>query len=127
MSAATTLFVNSSGEITTSGEANGLLLPINGNYANPRVTFGFLGTFTGTVVAVQGRIAGTTNFFPIPGILPASSTAVANSLSISLTDSTNQSVEFDASGCDQVEVWAVSGTLTALTVNATQVPSGGVM
>lgn len=121
MAAPTTAFTNGTGTISATGEANGLLLAI-GNKAtdNTRVRVGFSGTFTSVVVAIRGRLRGLSGYYPLRAVNPASSAVIPDSTNVSLTDSTNASVEVDASGCDYVEVWVVSGTPTALTVEAYQ-------
>lgn len=122
MAAPTTAFSSGAGTITATGEGNGLLLTV-GLIQNPRVRLGFAGTFTSCVVAVRGRPTGLTNFYPLRAVNPNGATLIADSTNISLTDSTNQSVEVDASGCDQVEVWVVSGTPTTFGVEARQTAS----
>lgn len=116
MAAPTTAFASGSGTISATGESNGLLLTVNTKVQNPRVRFGFSGTFTSVVVAIRGRLNGLTAYYPVRAVNPGTSTVIADSTNISLTDSTNQAVEVDASGCDSLEVYVVSGTPTAFTV-----------
>lgn len=125
MAAPTTAFSSGSGTITTTAEGNGLLLSVNTKLQNPRVRFGFSGTFTSVVVAVRGRLNGLTNYYPLRGVNPTTSAVITDSTAISLTDSTNAALEFDASGCDYVEIWVVSGTPTSFTVEERQYASGG--
>jgi hypothetical protein len=126
MAAPTTAFTdNSTGTISSTGESNGLLLSVGKSTGANRVTFGFRGTFTSVVVAVRGHVTGlsATSYYPIPGVVAGSGLPVSNPVSISLTNSTNAALTFDTTGCDYVEVWVVSGTPTALTVDATQFQS----
>ena len=121
MAAPTTAFTdNSTGTITTTGEADGLLLTVNRNMN--RAKLGFRGTFTGTTVAVRGHQAGlsATSYYPIPGVDVSTGQALSNSSSTALTNSTNAALEYDTTGCDYIEVWASAGTLTDFNIDASQ-------
>lgn len=120
MSAPTEVFVDGTGSISSVNEANGLLLAVNPNLN--RATFGFRGTFTSAVVAVRGHLTGLSadSYYPIPGVYAGSGLTVSNPVSISLTNSTNAAITFDTTGCDYVEVYGVSGTFTAMSVDVTQ-------
>ena len=120
MSAPTEVFVDGTGSISSVNEANGLLLAVNPNLN--RATFGFRGTFTSAVVAVRGHLTGLSadSYYPIPGVYAGSGLPVSNPVSISLTNSTNAAITFDTTGCDYIEVYGVSGTFTAMSVDVTQ-------
>lgn len=120
MAAPTTAFSSGTGTIATTGEANGLLLTVDTGLENPRVQFGFSGTFTSVVAAIRGRLLGLSNYYPVRAVNPNGPTAISDSTSIALVDSTNQSVVVDGTGYDYLEVYAVSGTPTAFTVEARQ-------
>jgi hypothetical protein len=106
--------------ISATGESNGVLVTIDQFAQNPRLRVGVAGTFTGATLAARGRLLGLTNYYPLPGKALASSTPVADSTSISLTDSTNAAFEFDVSGCDRVEIYCPAGTLTDFGVEVRQ-------
>ena len=125
MAAPTTEFSSGAGTITATGEDNGLLLPIPARSFPPKVILGVSGTFSTVVLAVRGRIRGLTQYYPISGKNRTTGAILSDSSAITLTDSTNASYEFDASGCDYVEVYAVSGTPTSLACEARVDPSGG--
>lgn len=125
MSAPTTAFEDGTGTISATGESSGLLLTVARSIQNPRIRFGFAGTFTSVVVAIRGRYLGMSSYYPVRAVKPGTNTVVSDSTNISLTDSTNQDVEVDATGYDYLEVYVVSGTPTALTVEARQSASGG--
>lgn len=113
MAAPTTLLTPGTvATITATGEANGLLVKCNQKTPNPVLTLGFAGTFTSVVLAIRGRIIGGTNFYPIPVLKQTDNTVPSNSASITLTNSTNVSFQMSTDGYDEVEVYAVSGTLT---------------
>lgn len=118
MPAPTAEFTDGAGTITTTGEANGLLGSILPRIARPRLLLGVSGTFTTVVLAVRGRLRGLTNYYSLLGKRRGTGVPVANSAAITLTDSTAEALEFDVSGCDYYEVYAVSGTPTDLDVEA---------
>lgn len=120
MAAPTTEFSGGTGTISATGEANGLLLPLNKSLN--RATLGFRGTFTGVTVAVRGHATGlsATSYYPIPGVTRGSGLPVPDPVAIALTDSTNAAFTFDTTGCDYLEVWASAGTLTDFHVDAIQ-------
>lgn len=128
MAAPTTEFTNGTGTISSTAEANGLLLTVSPKVVNPRARIGFSGTFTGVTVAVRGSLRGvgateTGVYYPIPARNLTTGQDVANSGSIALTDSTPALFEFDASMCDTVEVYASAGTLTDFDVEARVEPA----
>lgn len=118
MPAPTAEFTDGAGSITATGEANGLLGGILPRIARPRLLLGVSGTFTTVVLAVRGRLRGLTNYYPLLGKRRGTGVPVANSAAIPLSDSTAEALEFDVSGCDYYEVYAVSGTPTDLDVEA---------
>lgn len=126
MAAPTTQFLDSSGSnvgiggvgtgtISATGESSGLLLTITPNFgASPRIELGFSGSnFTSVVVAVRCRKTGLTQYYPPRVVNPNGVVLQNDSTSMALTDSTNQSVSVDGAGSNALEVWVVSGTLTA--------------
>jgi hypothetical protein len=115
--AATTEFSSGSGSVTATGESNGLLLNLR-KRNQALVVLGVSGTFTSLVLAVKGRIAGQTVFYPVFGWSIAGSPVDATALAPS--DSTATRWVFDTTGLDAIEVYAVSGTPTAVTVEATE-------
>ncbi len=133
MSAPTTPFVNGSGVITTTGEANGLLLTLPNRTPYTRLLLGVGGTFTSCVIAVRGRInvaasgGSSGEFVPLQGITNQTSALITNSQSISLTNSTNAGYTFDVTPYDEIEVWGVSGTFTSFTAQVNPFPAAGPM
>lgn len=127
MSAPTATLTAGAGTITTTGEGNGLLVPVDPYAANARVRVGVAGTFSGATLAVRGKLTGLDSYYPIPGKTLGSNAPIADVTSITLTDSTNAALEFDASGCDAVEVWCPAGTLTAFGVEVGQYAAAGPM
>lgn len=121
MSAPTTTISGTSTALTTTGEGNGLL-KILPTVANARLRVGFSGTFTGTTVAIRGRLRGINSattggvYYPMTGRNVTTGAAVADSSGIALTDSTAALFEFAAGLYDQVEIYASAGTLTAVVV-----------
>ncbi len=128
--AAPTTVLSGSAALAATGEDNGLLKAISPRIANARLRLGFSGTFTGATVVVRGRTRGINSattggvYYPLQGRNLTSGAAVTNSGSLALTDSTPVQFEFEVPHCDQVEVYASAGTLTAMTVEERVEPAG---
>jgi hypothetical protein len=111
------------GTITTSGEANGLLLtvPASPTMPTPRVRFSFGGTTTSPVVAIRGLSPGLTLYTPVPAVsmIPGAAIAAVDSTAIDVT-TTQVAVIVDVAGLggSTLEIYVVSGTFTSLTVEA---------
>lgn len=118
MSVPTTKFASGVANITATSEASGRLLELNAGNNPNRVRLGCSGTMTSVVAAIRGRPRNLTQFYPLPVVNLTTGLPVATSLSITLVDSTNQLFAVDCSGCDAIEVWAVSGTPTSLDLEA---------
>lgn len=117
MAAATTqLFPGVPGSISTTDEANGLFIVPNPATQNLVANIGISGaSFSGVTLAIVGRIAGGTQFYPLAVLNQTNNSYPASSLAISLTDSTAVAfqVSLQPSAWDRIEVYVVSGTLTS--------------
>jgi hypothetical protein len=123
MAAPTTTPTNGAATITATGEANGVLVAISTKITRPVLMLGVSGTFTSIVLAVRGRILGLTQYYPVLGRVRGSGAQISNSMTVGPTDSTAAMYEFDLSGCDYAEVYAVSGTPTDLDIEVRVVPA----
>ncbi len=111
--------------ISTSGEANGVLIVLPNNTplgAVQQLKIGVSGTYTGGVLVVRSRLTGMTTFFPIGGTDVETLASVGTGGSITLTDSTSYLLKFPASGYDQFEVYASSLSTGSISVEQSSGP-----
>jgi hypothetical protein len=133
--AAPTTLINGTAVIASANEGNGVLKLISPLIQGARLRVGFSGTYASAVVAIRQRIRGINDdttggvYYGMQGRNGVTGAQIASSASISLADNTagnaNAFYEFDASAADQVEIYAVSGTLTDLVVEERVSPSSG--
>ncbi len=116
MAAPTTLLVNGAGTITATGEANGILVPINQTIENAELEIGINGTFTSCVLAVRGQLIVDGAYYPLPILNQTTTSNPTNSASISLTNSTSVSFRAAVQPFVNVEIYVVSGTPTTFHV-----------
>lgn len=121
--AAPTQYLSGPGTIATSGEANGWLVRL-GRFSPALLTVGVYGTFTSLVLAVRGRFPEGTTYYPLHGWTAAGS-AAGDSVALAPSNSTATRWTFDVTGMEDVEIYAVSGTLTAVSVEAVTRPGSG--
>ncbi len=116
MSVPTTILTAGGGPvaITTTAEANGLLVNLNNTIPNQELFVGVSGSnFTSVVLAIRGKPSGGSSFYPFPVYNQTANTVPATSASITLTNSTAVGFRLSTVGLDAVEIYVVSGTLTA--------------
>lgn len=116
MAAPTTLLVNGAGVISATGEANGILIPINQTILNAELELGIYGTFTSCVLAIRGQIIPDGSYYPVPVLNQTNTSNPSNSASISLTNSTAVSFRVAVGAFVNIEVYVVSGTPTTFNV-----------
>src|SRR6185312_7979918 len=120
MAAPTTILQANTGPkpIAASGESNGLLVNIPASTPNSQLTFGISGPAGSTVLAIRAQPIGCTDFYPVPVNNLTTNVIAATSAAISVSDNTNVALQLSCQGFQAVEIWAVSGTLTSLEVEA---------
>ncbi len=111
--------------ISTSGEANGVLISLPRPGANEQQSIGIYGTYGTAVLVIEARQLGMTQFYPIGVLNVETQTTAGTGGSITLTDDGSYLFVFGAGNYDAVNVYASALATGSIHVEQASGPFSG--